>query len=103
MQVILVKQLNKKHLFWIIPAVLIIGLAGGSFFVMVGLDKVMTDYPLVTCIMMAEDALKPDQTMPFIANETREFIQRRCAELFIDFNETYDEMVGIGNYSAGGK
>ena len=87
--------MNKKHLYWIIPLILLIGFVAGSFISSIGLGIIMQKYPLVSCIYNMDNSLNVDSNkLLFTKGSQREAIQWRCAKEFVNFNITdYKEIL----------
>ena len=84
--------MEKKHLFWIIPATLVIGFLLGSFAVASGQAYMMEKYPVVNCIYKLDLIARVNSmnvegnTMPFTGESQREAIQWYCAKEHVDMN-----------------
>ena len=72
--------MNKNHLFWIIPLVLVIGFWIGFFLVVVSEVYLWNNYPVINCIYTMEDVMNVDTNILPITDESqRKAIEYRCA------------------------
>lgn len=86
------KDINKTHLFWIIPLCVIFGIIMGIYLMGIGMDVIVENYPVINCIMTGEDMLNINgNSLPFTEESQREALQWRCAKEYVDFNATYEE------------
>lgn len=86
--------MNKKHLFWIVPVTLVIGIFLGSVISSAGLGYIMEDYPVVGCIYNLDVSLNPElNNMPFTIESQKNAIQWRCAKEYVNFSiNDYEEL-----------
>ena len=81
--------MNKKHLWWIIPISLIIGYIMGSLFISSGVLYMEEKYPIIACLYNGDTQLNIDfNKMPLTKESQMRYLEKRCAETFIDFNAT---------------
>ena len=89
-------ELNKKHLYWIIPVCVIIGILTGIGFMGLGVSTTVLQYPVISCILTMEDSLNVNgNKMPFTKKSQRAAIQTRCAQEYVDFNASYEDLLVI--------
>ncbi len=50
------KEINKKHLIWIVPLCIILGIVAGMFLFIFGQNLLMGDYDLYNCIYNNADS-----------------------------------------------
>lgn len=81
--------MDRKHLIYIIPLCIAIGLIIGAFGVAMPMARTIVEYPVINCIMGMEDYLNvPDIKQNELIQQA---IQKRCAEETIDFNVNLSE------------
>ncbi len=83
--------MNVKHLWYIIPLAIIIGLIIGLIGLVAFNVTLQTNYPSIACIMEFEaSGLAVGLTTDLFLEEksVHQYIERRCAETTINFNTT---------------
>ena len=85
--------MNKKHLLWIIPALLIVGFVIGSLLTSFGTVLYLEEYPVATCIIDMDRALNVENNrLTFTVESQKKAIEWRCAKEYVDFNASYEEI-----------
>jgi len=91
--------MNKKHLFWIIPLVLLIGIILGGFIIANGTANVLYNHPVVNCIFHGEDSLNIDSNgLPYTKESQRYILSQRCMSEYYNPSWSYDDLVFGSGY-----
>jgi len=81
--------MKKVHLFWILPIIFIVGLIMGTYITAIYISEMAENYPIVNCILNADDMLNVENNNLKITPESqREALQWGCAKKTVDFNIT---------------
>ena len=88
------KKMNKKHLFWIVPLSIQIGLFIGFYLVDMTVNEYADNYPIIKCIINGDLMLNiGHNNLPFTVESQRQALQWKCAEMYVDFNSTYEDLL----------
>lgn len=89
--------INKNHLWWIVPLCLIIGFTLGSLFIaMFSVGYMEEKYPIIACLYNGDMQMNIDgNKLPITKESQMRYLERRCAEEFIDLNINSSDILQI--------
>lgn len=76
------------NLLWIIPVCLFLGGLAGFILTANYIDAKINEFPAAACMLLTKEAVNGGLVAYLTRESQVDYIQRRCAENYIDFNAT---------------